>query len=977
MKRLLLLLISIFSLGCMLHADETEEKKIYVSGYVRDKLTKADIEEAKVTMLDSKGEIVDSVKMSKFIMRRSRYGIDRESFVYRLSMPRRADTYQIQVEAPGYIGQIEAFPQERVSREKYINGPTFMLERAPHRLGEVEVRTSKVKFYNRGDTLVYNADAFQLSEGSMLDALIAMLPGVTLNDNGEIFVNGEFVEELKLDGRPFMNGNKELLLNNLAAYSVKSVEVYKGQTEVEKWEGRPDAEKHLYMDVRLKKEFALGVMANLQGGYGTSDRYMGKLFLSMFSPTKDLVLIVNSNNLNDNRKPGKSDTWTPDRMPRGKTEYDNVAFNYDIRDGLDKQNYTGYITSEFNSTHNVTTTARTNFLQSGDTYENRFSRDKTRRLKLETRNEQQIINERTLLWNMIVGRYISNNTSDYGVSASFREEQKDMTRRALETLYTSATPEQLASVINRDLTLGDNNRREWEVQTFPTFQYKRPGTNDILRMQLELRYRGIKDWTDRSRTINYGADPEPASRLLQHTDNKPNHRLTLGGNAGYRIRLEHFQFNFEYDYNFVTETKDSYLYELDRLEEEGVFGALPAGWRSTLDPENSYSSRLLENIHSFHASAYYTLDKDSYYLHASFSPEFNLHHRHYDYIRAGKEYNISRTDYLTEVGRYGLWLYFENDTTRYNNRRAYRNRFEINAGMTPKLPDPSRMIDVVNDANPLNIRYGNPGLRKSVTYSVSGKWTRRAPSRHLNNTLSVSAERTNNAIVNGYTYDTATGVRHTRAYNVDGNGQVRATNNFNLQFGPGQCFTLSNSLEASAQRYADMIGIDLSEPVRSKVRTSVLNGGLRLDWQLGSQTIGISGSVMHRHTTSTREDFNTINAQHYSGSLLGQFHLPCGWGINTDFSLYSRHGYGVSEIDKTDPIWNIRVLYTPQHPRLKALTFMVDGFDMLHSLSNVNYAVSASGRTVSYSNALPRYILFSVQYRFFRQPKGTKAKGGK
>lgn len=48
---------------------------------------------------------------------------------------------------------------------------------------------------------------------------------------------------------------------------------------------------------------------------------------------------------------------------------------------------------------------------------------------------------------------------------------------------------------------------------------------------------------------------------------------------------------------------------------------------------------------------------------------------------------------------------------------------------------------------------------------------------------------------------------------------------------------------------------------------------------------------------------------------------------------------------------------------------MFDGFDMLHQLSNVNYAVTASGRTVSYSNALPRYFMASIQYRFNRQPK--------
>ena len=87
------------------------------------------------------------------------------------------------------------------------NIPDIYLDRAPHKLREVEVTASKIKFYHRGDTIVYNADAFQLAEGSMLDALISQLPGVELSDNGRITVNGEFVESLLLNGKHFFDGN--------------------------------------------------------------------------------------------------------------------------------------------------------------------------------------------------------------------------------------------------------------------------------------------------------------------------------------------------------------------------------------------------------------------------------------------------------------------------------------------------------------------------------------------------------------------------------------------------------------------------------------------------------------------------------------------------------------------------------------------------------------------------------------------------
>lgn len=72
-----------------------------------------------------------------------------------------------------------------------------------HQLGEAVVTATKIKMVMKNDTLVYNADAFQLSQGSMLDALIEQLPGVQLKDNGVITVNGKMVSSLLVNGKDF------------------------------------------------------------------------------------------------------------------------------------------------------------------------------------------------------------------------------------------------------------------------------------------------------------------------------------------------------------------------------------------------------------------------------------------------------------------------------------------------------------------------------------------------------------------------------------------------------------------------------------------------------------------------------------------------------------------------------------------------------------------------------------------------------
>lgn len=209
-------------------------------------------------------------------------------------------------------------------------------------------------------------------------------------------------------------------------------------------------------------------------------------------------------------------------------------------------------------------------------------------------------------------------------------------------------------------------------------------------------------------------------------------------------------------------------------------------------------------------------------------------------------------------------------------------------------------------------------------------------------------------------------MRRNRTYNVDGNHTASLSDNLSLQFGPRQQFSLSNEVSYDYTNYADMIGVNLQDPVKSTVRSSNVSDRIKLGWQLGKQNISLIGYFANRHTTSSREDFSDIDARHMSYGLNGNFRLPYGFGVSTDFTLYTRRGYGVRELDTTDAIWNMRLTYTPRGGRW---VFMLDGFDMLHQLSNVNYAINASGRTVTYTNALPRYIMLSLQYRLNIQPK--------
>ena len=78
-------------------------------------------------------------------------------------------------------------------------------------LDEAVVTANLPKMIIKDDTVVYNADAYRVPEGSVIEALVEALPGAKIDDDGKISINGKDVKRFKLDGRDFMTGNITLL----------------------------------------------------------------------------------------------------------------------------------------------------------------------------------------------------------------------------------------------------------------------------------------------------------------------------------------------------------------------------------------------------------------------------------------------------------------------------------------------------------------------------------------------------------------------------------------------------------------------------------------------------------------------------------------------------------------------------------------------------------------------------------------------
>lgn len=184
---------------------------------------------------------------------------------------------------------------------EYIDIGNVFMQKRPRKeiqLGEATVKATKLMMVMKGDTLVYNADAFQLAEGSMLDKLISMLTGVELKKDGVITVNGRRVDRLLVNGEDFFTDSPKVALENLPAYTVDKVKVYERMNDRDRALGYTKEEvgkQPLAMDVQLKKQYSMGGFANVGGAYGTDGHYGARLFALRFTRQSRIGMYANIN----------------------------------------------------------------------------------------------------------------------------------------------------------------------------------------------------------------------------------------------------------------------------------------------------------------------------------------------------------------------------------------------------------------------------------------------------------------------------------------------------------------------------------------------------------------------------------------------------------------------------------------------------------------------------------------------------------
>ena len=186
-----------------------------------------------------------------------------------------------------------------------LNLGTVNMEPDAVQLNEAVVTANIPKMVIKDDTVVYNADAFRVPEGSVIEALVEMLPGAKIDDDGKISINGKDVRRFKLDGRDFMTGNNDAVMKNLPSYVIDKVKAYDEKSDLSRMTGVDDGNDDFVLEFTTKRSARNGIQANPDLGIGTDGRYGFRL--TAMKPFGDIryTFMGNANNVNDRNFSGR------------------------------------------------------------------------------------------------------------------------------------------------------------------------------------------------------------------------------------------------------------------------------------------------------------------------------------------------------------------------------------------------------------------------------------------------------------------------------------------------------------------------------------------------------------------------------------------------------------------------------------------------------------------------------------------------
>lgn len=940
MKEVRGLLLIVFAL----FATSAWAQKTYViSGKVIDRATRQPIEFATAQLLRSNKTMASGMSTDKA-----------GGFTLKTTA---AGKYTVKV---SYVSYKTATREVTLSEKNdTVRLGTLELEPSAQALGEAVVSATQARVEQKEDTTVYNASAYRTPVGSTLEALVEQLPGVEVSDDGTITWNGKTVSEFLINGKDFFKGDTKIAMKNLPVELVSKLKAYDKKSDYTEQTGIDDGEETTVLDITTKKKLDASWVNNIDLGYGTKDRYTGRLFSTRFTERSRVSLYGSANNTSDRgfggwrggwgggltatKSAGADFYWENDKEKRdaGRLELGgNVRYSYSGTDSQSKSNSENFLTAG-----------------QGSSFSNSFSRSGS--------GTTNVNGAFRLEWHpdtltMLMFRHSfshSNSHSDgSSQSATFNADpyEVDGIDSPLDSMLLDddALPSALRDIaVNRNVrtTLGESKSNSFDASLMLVRRLNSEGRNVSLRASAGYSKSTSHSFSNSMIDYFQPTAEQPNEWLNQFNDN-PSKNWNASVRAGYSEPIAkdwHLQFNYQFSYRYSDSERA--LYEFSDYDVwSHPLGYIPSTVDSLMmvrDDQNSQYATYKYFTHRASVGIRYNTKMIRFNAGLDFVPQKTV-----------LAYNRpSQID--TTVTRH---VFNVSPQVRLRYRFSDTGQLDIHYRGSASEPSMTDLLDIVDDSDPLNITRGNPGLKPSWENSLRVFFNNYITEKQQGMMAGLFVTQESNSISNAVSYDEETGVRTVRPENINGKWNARGNFMFNTGFGPEKTWTFSTFTNLG---YKNDVGYVTNDNINQKSTTRSLNVGenLNLAYRTSWFDVGLRGNVNYQHARNSLQTNANQDTWNFSYGLNGNVNLPWNMSISTDIRMNSRRGYSDNSMNTNELIWNAQIAQS--FLKDNTATISLQFYDILQKQSNISRTINAQLRQDTWTNAINSYCMLHFIYR--------------
>lgn len=827
-------------------------------------------------------------------------------------------------------------------------------------LESVEIKTNVLPSQQKGDTTEFNSGAFKVMKDANADELIEKIPTVTV-ENGTIKAQGENVTQVLVDGKPFFSNDPTAALKNLPAEVIDKIQIFDQQSEQAQFTGFQDGNTTKTINIVTKTGMRNGQFGKVYGGYGYEDKYQLGGNINYFDGNRRISVLGMSNNINvqnfavddilgamgSGGGGGRRGGGMPGGMPGGRPGGGGTGdFLVRPQGGI----------------------ATTHAL--GVNYTDMWGK------KVE-----------------VSANYFFNNSNSDAESNTFRQ---FINNSSEVTQFYSEDNLSFTENLNHRL----NARIEIKLDSFNSLLYRprltiqqNDGTSFLLGQTTlgnQLLSQTENDYTSNLDGINFNN-----SLLYRHRFAKKGRTVSLDLSSGYAPKNGLSALQSQDQYYSGPIQSDS----LDQRSTLDVNSWNMAGNLEYTEPLGEFGQLLLNYRASYQQEAsdkltYDFFEPDQGYTQLN-EPLSNVFSNDYVTQQTGAGYNFSKGRDLNFNARLNAqWAELNNDKTfpqparidqtffnllpsamlRYNldKQRSVRLFYRSNT----QLPSVDQLQDVVNNANPLQLRVGNPNLKQTFQQNLFLRYQASNTEKSTTFFAMAGGGMTNDYIANAtylagsdhpifQEYEVQRGAQISRPVNLDGYYNLRSfvsygrpikwikTNiNVDISYNYSRTPGLLNDALNYANNHATGVGVTFASNINEKIDFTL---SARPVWNKVNNSLQ-NGSNSEFLNMSSRFKFNWIIFE--------------GFVLRSDLShaLYS----GLSDgFNQNFWLWNLAIGKKIFKNERGEIALAVN--DLLKQNRSIQRTITETYTEDVQTNALQQFFMLSFTYNLRNFNTGKKA----